>query len=76
MRSATVVMVAVRKHPDHEPPTSILCAHGAEWFLLSPRERTEVRGKGPLASLALSNPSRLASPALSPAPPVMSKQNS
>ncbi len=32
-----------------EPPQLIVCAHGAEWFLLSPRERTEVRGKGFLA---------------------------
>ncbi len=35
---------------DHEPPKPIICVHGADWLLLSLRERIEVRGKGFLAS--------------------------
>ncbi len=56
-----VARVAPPMHWDFEPTATTISESGIEWFLLSLRERKEVRGKGTLAC-----PTRANAPSASP----------
>ncbi len=56
-RPCPVEILLPRIHKCHEPPTPILCPHGAKWFPFSPRDKAGMRGKGFLAGPTASTPS-------------------